>query len=165
MMAMFVGMSAQGKPSFAGRWMLQADPDAAPASRGGNGRGGDARSGAGASRGQFCGVECTITQDAMRLTVVRTSQAGEQRTEYKLDGTETTTTTPAGQLTITSKTKVIWDGSTLAIHTSTGVSGTAVMTKTELSLDPMGRLKVVRTATPPGSAEPGPPGTQTYMRK
>ena len=34
------GLSAQGKPSFAGKWTLQADPAAAPPAGGGGGGGG-----------------------------------------------------------------------------------------------------------------------------
>src|SRR5688500_1118181 len=88
MTAMFVGLSAQTKPNCAGQWMFQVDPNAAvPAARGR----GNARSGGGARGWPPCGVECTITQDATTLTFIRTTQPGEQKTEYKLVGTEATT--------------------------------------------------------------------------
>jgi len=79
------GLSAQA-PSLAGKWTLVPDPNAPAA--GGGGRGG--RGGGGF--GQFCGMECTITQDATSLTVSRTTQAGETKTTYKLDGTESKNT-------------------------------------------------------------------------
>jgi hypothetical protein len=76
------GLSAQA-PNFAGKW-VSADPPPAAGGGGGGGRGG----GRGGGGGQFCGQECTITQDATSLTVTRTTQAGEQKATYKLDGSE-----------------------------------------------------------------------------
>ena len=75
-------------PGFAGKWTLVADPNA-PA--GGGGRGGR-----GGGFGQFCGMECTIAQDATSLTVTRTTQAGETKIIYKLDGSESKNTQDMG---------------------------------------------------------------------
>src|SRR6187402_1755799 len=88
------GLSAQGKPDFSGKWTNTA-PAAAPGggAPGGGAPGGGAPPGGGGGRGGggrggggFCGQECTIMQDATSLTVTRTTQAGEQKATYKLDG-------------------------------------------------------------------------------
>jgi hypothetical protein len=160
-----VGLSAQAKPNFAGKWTLQADPNApaAPAGGAGGGRGGGGRGGGGfGGGGQFCGMECNIAQDATTLTITRTTQAGEMKTEYKLDGTETTATQQAGQGTMTIKNKAAWTGSTLTITTTTDFNGTPTTAKTEISLDSMGMLKVARTAAPRGG---GDAVTTTQMYK
>jgi len=150
-----VGLSAQAKPNFAGKWTLQADPNAAaaPAGGGGGGRGGGGRGGGGGA--QFCGMECNITQDATTLTITRTTQAGEMKTEYKLDGTETTAAMGGGGgQGGTMKNKAMWNGSTLVITTTTDFGGNTTTAKTEVSLDSMGMLKVVRTAAPRGGGDP-----------
>ena len=96
LVASAASLSAQN-PNFAGKWTLQVDPNAAPAG-GGGGRGG----GRGGGGGGFCGMECTITQDAATLVVSRTTQAGEVKTTYKLDGSESKNTTTFGQNTMES---------------------------------------------------------------
>ena len=61
-------------PNFAGTWTVIPDPNAAP---GGGGGGGGGRGGAG---------PLTIAQDANTITVTRTTQAGETKTIYNLNG-------------------------------------------------------------------------------
>jgi len=156
-----VALSAQAKPRFAGHWTYQPDPRvAAPVSRSGDGRA-DGRSGG----GRFCSDECTITQDATSLTVTWKRRTGEdQKTVYKLDGTKTTTTASAGEFTITSKTKTTWNGATLTINSTTGISGTPATTRTDVSLDANGMLRVVVTSTPPGGGSPTS-STQLYRKQ
>jgi len=153
------GLSAQA-PSFAGKWTLVPDPNA-PAG-GGGGRGG--RGGGGF--GQFCGMECTITQDATSLTVSRTTQAGETKTTYKLDGTESKNTQDmGGRGSLTSVSKATVSGGKILITTSTDMSafgGSTQEAKLTLSLEG-GSLIVERTA--PGFQDPTPVTTkQTYKK-
>jgi hypothetical protein len=120
--ALFVaGLSAQGKPNFSGKWTMVPDPAAAAAPApgggapggGGGGRGGGRGGGGG---GQFCGQECTITQDATTLTVTRTTQGGEQKAVYKLDGTESKNSQAGrGGETTEVVSKAMWEGNNIAI--------------------------------------------------
>src|SRR5690349_11090390 len=87
--AMLLGatqLMAQAKPSFAGSWTLVPDSAAA----GGAGGGGAAGRGGGRGGGMFggLGMVATIAQDANTLTITRTTQAGETKMVYKLDGSE-----------------------------------------------------------------------------
>jgi hypothetical protein len=110
------GLSAQGKADFSGKWTLVPDPNAAPA--GGGGGGGRGGRGGGGGGGQLCGQECTITQDATTLTITRTTQAGETKAVYKLDGSESKNTQAGrgGQQEVVSK--AAWDGAKVTITTS-----------------------------------------------
>jgi len=102
------GLSAQ-KADLSGKWTLVPDPNAAPGGGGGGGRGG--RGGGGG----FCGPECTITQDATTLTVTRTTQAGEQKTVYRLDGSESKNPGRGG---VDVMSKAMWEGNRLSISTA-----------------------------------------------
>lgn len=64
-------------PNFAGKWTVDAEKTAAM-NTGGGGRGG--RGGGGG--------ELNITQDAKTLTITRTTQMGESKMVYNLDGSE-----------------------------------------------------------------------------
>jgi hypothetical protein len=57
----------------------------------------------------------------------------------------------------------MWNGATLTIHATTDIGSTPATTRTELSLDARGMLKVVRTSTPPGGGSPTS-STQTYKK-
>jgi hypothetical protein len=137
------GLSAQGKPDFSGKWTLVPDPNAAAAGGGGGGgRGG--RGGGGG--GQFCGQECTITQDGTTLTVTRTTQGGEQKATYRLDGSESKNMQQGrgGQTEVVSK--AAWDGARLSITSSQpGREGGAPVTrKTVISMN-AGQMEVENT--------------------
>jgi hypothetical protein len=105
---MVVSLAAQ-KSDFSGKWTLVPDPAAAAA--GGGGRGG----GRGGGGGGFCGPECTITQDATSLTVTRTTQAGEQKATYKLDGSESKNPGRGGAEVVS---KAAWEGNRVVIQAS-----------------------------------------------
>ena len=171
------GLSAQGKPNFAGKWTLQADPNAAPpaaaggaaaagggaaaagaggAQRGGGGGGG--RMGGGGGAGFACGMECTIAQDATSLTVTRTTQAGELKTVFKLDGSESKNTITMGENKMDAVSKATWEGSKLVISTSMDMGGNAMTSKATLSLDATGNMVVEREGG--RGAQP----TQTYKK-
>jgi len=66
-------------PNFSGKWTADAEKNAAAMPGGGGGGGG---------RGGGMGGDMTITQDATTMTITRTTQAGETKTVYKLDGSE-----------------------------------------------------------------------------
>ena len=159
MVCLSSSLSAQA-PSLAGKWTLV--PDATAPAGGGGGRGG--RGGGGF--GQFCGMECTITQDATSLTVSRTTQAGETKTVYKLDGSESKNSQDmGGRGTLTMVSKGTVSGSKIMITTTTDMSafgGANQEAKITLSLEG-GNLVVERTA--PGFQDPTPVTTkQTYKK-
>jgi hypothetical protein len=127
-----VGLAAQAT-SFAGKWTLVPDPNAAA---GGGGRGG--RGGGFGGLGQ----EATIAQDASTLTVTRTTQAGEIKSVYKLDGSESTNTMNFGGNSVDQKSTAKWDGPKLTITTSSDFGGNQFQTTMTLSLDASGNLTV-----------------------
>lgn len=125
-------LSAQGKPNFAGKWTLQADANAAAAGAGGGGGragGGAGRMGGGMMGAGFCGAGCDITQDATTLTLKTSSPAGDATSTYKLDGSESansrTMNMGGNSMTISSKSKVTFEGAKMNIATSTDFNGTA----------------------------------------
>jgi hypothetical protein len=144
-------------PSFSGKWTLVPDPNAAA----GGGRG---RGGRGGGFGSLCGMECTIAQDAGTLTVTRTTQAGEVKAVYKLDGSESKNSQTFGQGgSIESTSKASWDGAKLSISTTTDFNGNSIESKSVVSLDASGNLVIERTA--PGFGGGGPTTTtQTYKK-
>ena len=131
------GLSAQGKPNFAGKWTLQADPNAAPAGGGGGG-GGGAVSGGGGGGGGFCGMECTITQDAKTIKIERDGRPEHgdddlQARRHARARTSRPGRSGAPPTDVHSKAK--WDGNKLAITTTRDINGNSVMTKTTVSMD------------------------------
>jgi len=145
-----VGLSAQAKPNFAGKWTMQADPNAAPPATppaGGGGGGG----GRGGGRGAFAGMEMTITQDANTVTVERAmGQAGNAKFTYKLDGSESKNMAPGrGGEMAEQVAKAMWDGAKLKV-TTTGANGDTVQV---LSMDGA-NLKVETTAPARGGGAP-----------
>ncbi len=127
------GVLAQAKPSFAGKWTLVPDPNAPPA----GGRGGGAFGG--------LGMNPVITQDAATLTLIRTTQAGEVKSAYNLDGTDSKNTMTFGENSVVQVSKVKWDGSKLIITTTADFGGNKFETSMSLSLDASGRLNVEST--------------------
>jgi hypothetical protein len=142
-----VGMSAQAKPSFAGKWTMDA-PAAPPAGGGGGGRGG--RGGGG---GAVTGMTVTITQDAANLTV-EGEQAGRGgaaatpfKRVYKLDGTDSKNAGRGGT-EVTSK--AVWEGNKLTISTTQTMGDAPVTTKQSISMD--GAKLKVENFGPDGAA-------------
>lgn len=133
------GITAQGKPSFAGKWTLVPDPNAAA---GGGGRGG--RGGGG------WGMENTITQDAKTLTVEYT--AGQNpapvKVIFNLDGSESNNTMPGrqGGEPMVQSSKAVWDGDKLVITITVSFGGNSVEIKRVVSLE-AGNL-IVETTNP-----------------
>jgi hypothetical protein len=165
------GLSAQGKPSFTGKWTLQVDPNAAPAGGGGGGRGGG-RGGGG------WGAEFTATQDATTLKIERTVPAGGTAPapeNYKLDGSESKNQmamggggrggagggggVPPAPMEVVSK--ATWVGNTIQIVSSQSVGGNTIETKRVLSIGADGVLTIETTR--PG--QDGTPQTTKAMYK
>jgi hypothetical protein len=126
---------AQGKPNFAGKWTLVPDPNA-PAGGGGRGRGGMGGLGQGG----------TIEQNDKTITVVTTTQMGEQKSTYNLDGSESKNPLTIQGNTIDRVSKASWDGSKLVIKTTTNFNGQANESTQTWSLDGSGNLIVESTS-------------------
>ena len=133
----FVTLAAQSKPSFAGKWTLVPDPNAAAAA-GGRGRGGFGG----------LGQEFSATQDDKVLTVVTTNQqTGEMKAVYNLDGTESKNPITMGGNTIDRVSKAKWDAAKLVITTTVNFNGNAVESTQTWSLDASGNLIVESTSS------------------
>ena len=143
------GLAAQAAPSFAGKWTMVADPNAAPA----GGRGG---------RGGL-GQEATIVQDGKTLTVTRPTPNGEMKSVYNLDGSESKNTMTFGENSIDQLSKAKWDGGMLMITTSSSFNGNTFESTMSMSLDAAGNLIVNSTMPARGG---GPPTTtkMTYKK-
>jgi hypothetical protein len=146
--ALIVGaadLSAQGK-SLAGTWTVVPDPAAAaPAAGRGGGRG--------------LGQGATIAQDAKTLTVTRSTQNGEVKTVYNLDGSESKNTLTMGGNSVEQTSKARWDGDKLVITTMMNFNGNPSESSMALWLDPAGQLVVEAT----GAGRGGGPPTTTRM--
>ncbi len=130
---------AQAKTDFSGKWTPDAAAaPAAPAGGGGGGRGGGGAAG-----------PMTIAQTATELTITRTTPNGEQKTSYKLDGSETTVTMGQGE----AKVKATWDGANLKVTTTRDQGGTMTTTTAVYSIAG-GKLSVATTAPGRGGGEP-----------
>jgi hypothetical protein len=151
-------LDAQNRPSFAGTWSVIADANAPAAPGGGGGGGGGGRGGRGGGAG--LGMGATITQDANTLTVVRTTGAGEVRTVYNLDGSESRNTVQGRGGPMEQVSRARFDGSRLVITTQQNFGGNNVETTIGMSLDAQGNLVVETTAPGRGGGAP----TTTTMR-
>lgn len=139
---------AQDKPNFAGSWTQVADPNAAG---GGGGRG-----------GALLGQAATVTQDAKTLTITRTTQNGEVKLVYNLDGSDSKNMVMGRGGQTEQVSKANWDGNKLVI-TTTLTMGENTITRTQtLTLDASGQLVV--TSTGPGRGGEVMTTTQTYKK-
>lgn len=134
--------AAQDKPNFAGAWTLVQDPNAAG---GGGGRGGG---------GGGLGMGGTITQDAKMLTITRTTQNGEVKVVYNLDGSDSKNMMMGRGGQTEQISKATWDGNTLVVTTSFTMGENAVTRTEKYSLDASGQLVVATTAPGRGGGEP-----------
>ena len=142
-------LSAQAKPSFAGTWTMIADPNATP-TPGRGGRGGLGQGG-------------TIAQDAKTLTITRTTQNGEVKYVYNLDGSDSKNTITFGGNPVEQTSKLKWDGDKLWVTTSSMVNGAPIETTMVLSYDKEGNLVV--DATGPGRGGSSPTVMKTSYKK
>ena len=125
-------VSAQSKTSFAGKWTMVPDPNAAAAA-GGRGRG----------MGGGLGQEFTAAQDDKTLTVTTNNpQLGELKSVYNLDGSESKNPLNFGGQTVDRVSKVKWDGAKLVITTTISFNGNPTESTQTWSLDSSGSLVV-----------------------
>jgi len=120
-----VGLAGQGKPNFAGKWSLIQD--------------------AGAAGGMMVAAQMTATQDDKTLTVTTSSQMGEIKTVYNLDGSEAKSPLEFNGNSMDRVTKAAWDGAKLTLTTSASFNGQAFETKQVWSLGADGNLMVEST--------------------
>ena len=139
---------AQDKPNFAGSWTIVADPNAAPT----GGRGG----------GGGLGQAATIAQDAKTLTITRTTQNGEIKLVYNLDGSESKNTVMGRGGQTEQVSKATWDGNKLVITTNLQMGDQAVTRTQTFALDASGQLTV--TTSGPGRGGEVMTTTQTYKK-
>jgi hypothetical protein len=123
--------AAAQKPDFSGKWTVDTEKTTA-ANPGQPGGGGPPGGGGGGGGRGFGAGPMTVKQDAATLTQERETQNGVMSTVYKLDGTETVTTTQRGE----QKNKATWEGNTLVIVTTRpGMDGATMTTKTVWALE------------------------------
>lgn len=144
---------AQDKPNFSGSWTRVEDPNA-PAAAGRGGRGG--------GRGGL-GAAATLMQDASTLTITRTTQAGEVKTVYNLDGSDSKNMMSMGGNQVEQVSKAAWEGTKLVITTTTDFGGNLSTTKQVFMLDASGQLVVETTSPGRGGGEPVTT-SQTYKK-
>lgn len=118
--------AAQAPPNFAGKWTLVPDPSN-PAGMGG------------------LGQEANITQDALTLTITRTTQMGTFTSNYKLDGSESRNTLNFQGNSIDQVSTAKWDTGKLLVNTKMDMGGNIAELKMVMSLDPSGNLLVEST--------------------
>ena len=146
------GVLAQAAPNFSGSWTMVPDVNAPQ----GGGRGGGFGGGLGAA--------AKIAQDAKTLTITRTGPAGEIKSVYNLDGSDSKNTINAGGNNMESVSKAKWDGAKLAVATRMDFGGNAFETTMSLSLDASGNL-VVESTRPDFQGGGGPVTTKLIYKK
>jgi hypothetical protein len=140
--------TAQDKPNFSGSWTLVVDPNApAPTGRGGGGG---------------LGQAATITQDAKTLTITRTTQNGEVKLVYNLDGSESKNMMQGRGGQTEQVSKATWDGNKLVITTNLMMGENAVTRTQTFALDATGQLTV--TTSGPGRGGEVTTTTLTYKK-
>ena len=125
-------LSAQSKPTFAGKWTMVPDSVAAAGATG---------------RGGGLGQEFTAAQDDKTLTVTTNNpQVGELKSVYNLDGSESKNPINFGGQTVDRVSKVKWDGAKLIITTTISINGNPAETTQSWMLDGSGNL-VIETSS------------------
>ena len=150
-MCLATGVLAQTTPNFSGTWTLVPDPNAAPAA----GRGGGMFGG--------LGTTATIAQDAKTLTLTRTTQAGEVKSVYNLDGSDSPNTMTFGENSVQLISKAKWAAGKLVITTTSNFGGNAFETTMRLSLE--GGNLVVESTRPDFQGGGAPVTTKTTYKK
>ena len=146
---------AQAKTSCAGTWNMVQDPNAAAMGGGGGGRGG--RGGGGGFGPTF-----TATQDDKTLTITRTTQNGEVKTVYNLDGSDSKNMVQGRGGATEQVSHAKWDGANLVITRSQDMGGTAIEIKQTFSVDKDGNLWIETTR--PGQ-DGAPMSTKVQYKK
>jgi hypothetical protein len=146
--AVGIGLSAQAKPDFSGKWVMDPPPVAPAgdaAARGAAGRG------AGATGFQpGFGPEFTIKQDAKTLTITRGQGS---LLVYNLDGSDSKNMVTRGGEQQAQVAKATWEGNKLVIATEVNFQGNTSEQRRVLSLE-SGNLVIDQTN--PGRGGGGP---------
>ena len=109
------------------------------------------------------GQQATIAQDAKALTITRTTQAGEFKSVYNLDGSKSTNTLTFGENKIEQVSVAKWDGARLVITTSANFQGNPFETTMRLALE--GGNLLIETTRPDAQGGGAPITTkQTYKK-
>jgi len=114
---------AQDKPNFVGAWKLTdpAQPD------------------------QFTATTIVISQDGTSLVVLTTSQMGEFKTTYPLDGSQGRSPLEFNGMTIDRATKMTWNDKKLTLVTTSDMNGQVIEFKSVASLAPDGSMVIEST--------------------
>jgi hypothetical protein len=128
---------AQDKPNFAGTWTLCPEPTADGGVAGGG-----------------LGQIATITQDAKTLTLTRTTQAGEIKAVYNLDGSDSKNMVNMRGGQVEQVSKATWESNKLTISTNFTVGENAITTTQSFSLDASGQLIHTTSRMARGGAAP-----------
>jgi len=136
-------LAAQGaKPSFAGTWKLTSDPNA----------------------GMLVSSQLVVAYDGKVLTVTGTSQMGDIKTVYNLDGSAAKSPLDFGGQSMDRTTKAAWDGAKLVLTTSSDFGGNAFEIKQVWSLAADGTL-LVETTAPDFQGGGAPTTTKSTYKK
>jgi hypothetical protein len=109
------------------------------------------------------GPGATIVQDENTLTLTRTTQMGEIRSVYNLDGSDSKNTLTMGGNSIEQISKAKWDGNKLVIVTTSSFQGTSFESTVAMELNSSGQLVV--QATQPGFGGAAPTTTTLTYKK
>jgi len=115
------GAAAQDKPTFAGTWKLASDAD------------------------PYTVPQMIVVQDAKTMTVTSSTQIGELRTTFNLDGTEAKAPVDFNGSTFDRVTKAVWNGSKLMQTVTTHFGRRPYETRVAWSLNADGTLLVETT--------------------
>jgi hypothetical protein len=135
-------LAGQDKPSFGGTWKL-SDP---------------------ATPEMFTPTLMTVVQDATALTISTTSQMGEFKTSYKLDGSEAPSPLDFNGMTIDRMTKLVWEGGRLMLITTSKAEGQSLEFKSAWSLTADGAL-ATETTVPDFQGRGAPITTKATYKK
>ena len=144
--AVAIGLSAQARPDFSGKWVMDPASAPAPPAGGGGGRGGG---GGGAGFGQ----EFTAKQDAKMLTITRMQGDQTITATYNLDGSESKNMVAGRGGQQEQVSKAVWDGNKLTITTTVNFGGNAAEQKRVLAMEG-GNLVIEQTQPGRGGGEP-----------
>ena len=90
----------------------------------------------------FTSPQLTVVKDGKTMTVTSTTQMGEFKTTYSLDGAETKSPIEFNGNTMDRVTKTSWDGNKLMLTVTSNFNGQAFETKSVWSLGADGALLV-----------------------
>ena len=114
---------AADNPNFSGTWKLTdpAQPD------------------------QFTATQIVVSQDASQLTVVTTSQMGDFKTTYPLDGSTGRSPLEFNGMNIDRATKMVWNDKKLTLTTTSEMNGQTFEFKSVVSAGADGSMVVEST--------------------